>query len=530
MSFPVLKPGKTGDPSPTDSVVLAVYAPFGTDETLSHYPDGNTQQIVQHPLYHVMLKVAECGVHVCGLVDLAGDDTWIIEIPAGQPADVMVRSRWKQDMAHPETLAGFLRHVHKKHPSAAIVLTMEGHGAGYLPEIDPRALTARRLTTSENGTFGWNIGPANVAPVNADGSPLLPMGCPLLPMGCPLLPVNALPLSNWGIAAGLKAARDQGVPKISVIHFNNCFNMSVELLHTISPYAEYAAGYCNYNFFTAGIAYPPVFRRLKQDGSASTACFARWLTQSNHAVLASKHNHPTIGGVVELARMREIGERIDDLSDALLSALRSATPAERPTVVNQIRDAIKAAQQYDTEAGYGLETPDELTDIMSLAVQLQVPDFGKPPVRETAAALEKSLVGIKVYGDDDRPWVDTGEVWNFTDKSLAMNIFLPDPSLIGVWDWRSPYYLVVNPDPTPPVLQPAIIDFLKDTDWVDFLIELHKDVKFAQLLPPSIPEFPVFNRKFVPPRDGGGDDPKPPPPSDPPPPPPPPPFDPKRAA
>ena len=47
--------------------------------------------------------------------------------------------------------------------------------------------------------------------------------------------------------------------------------------------------------------------------------------------------------------------------------------------------------------------------------------------------------------------------------------------------------------------QPHIIDFLKVTDWVDFLIEYHKDSKeWVRLLPAAIPEFPVFNAKFDP--------------------------------
>jgi hypothetical protein len=81
-----------------------------------------------------------------------------------------------------------------------------------------------------------------------------------------------------------------------------------------------------------------------------------------------------------------------------------------------------------------------------------------------------------------------------------MNIFLPDPLRKGLWDWRSPYYLDVNPDPTRPRVQPHIIDFVKITDWVDFIIEYHKDVPFVGLLPAEIPEFPVFNARFEPPK------------------------------
>jgi hypothetical protein len=83
---------------------------------------------------------------------------------------------------------------------------------------------------------------------------------------------------------------------------------------------------------------------------------------------------------------------------------------------------------------------------------------------------------------------------------LAMNIFLPDPALQGLWDWRAPFYLEVNPDPTRPRIQPHIIDFVKVTDWVDFIIEYHKDVAFNALLPALLPVFPTFNAAFKPQR------------------------------
>jgi len=239
---------------------------------------------------------------------------------------------------------------------------------------------------------------------------------------------------------------------------------------------------------------------LQQAGSATPGELALWFAEGNQAVLAQKKHHPTAGGVVELARMQGIAERIDDLADALLSALRTAPAAARPTVVNRIREAIKEAQQYDTDAPMALETPDQLTDILSLATTLQKYDFGPHKVHSAALALQKALQGIKAYGENDRPWVAYDRRWNFSAPALAMNIFLPDPLLQGLWDWRSPFYLNVNPDPTLPLLQPLVIDFLKVTDWVDFIIEYHKETRFVGLLPAAIPEFPVFNARFEPPR------------------------------
>jgi hypothetical protein len=510
MKLPRLVPERGTQTSATDCVALVVYAPFGTDETLSTYPDGESQTLAQHPLYLGLLHISSQGVHVTALIDRVDDDTWLVEIEAGHPQNVKVTSQWKENMDSPRCLAGLLRRAHQTHPSAAMVLALEGHGAGFLPEVDRSKLTLANIT--DNGRIEWRLGAAagNPAlptgvPLLPTGVPLLPTGCPLLPTGCPLLPSNHMPLSTWGLGEALRLAGEAGVPKLSVIHFDNCFNMSVEVLHTVAPYAEYATGYPNYNFFTAGAGYPTVFGKLQQVGSATPGQMAQWFAEANHQVLVAKQHHPTAGCTVRLSRLHDIANGIDDLADALLAALRgAATVAERQGVVEKIRKAIVQAQQYDTEAGFTLDTPDELTDIYSLASSLLKYDFRPHPVHAACRALQDSLKGIKLYGDNDIPWVGYDQTppprWNFSSPQLAMNIFLPDPLLIGHWDWRSPYYLDVNPDPTKPLVQPHIIDFVKVTDWVDFLIEYHRDVKFVGLLAAEIPELPVFRPKFVAPK------------------------------
>jgi len=495
-----------------DSVVLAVYAPFGSDPVLSTFPDGSSQQLAQHPLVKSLLQIAGSGIHVTALIDLAEDDTYLIDVPAGQPAAMQTVSRWKQDMSSPNTLAGFLRHAHELQATSDVVLALEGHGAGFLPEIDHSKLTVANLTLQ--GQVEWHITNAGGSPVLPQGSPMLPQGSPMLPQGSPMLPASQMPLSTWGLGEALRQALDAGVPKLAAIHFNNCFNMSVEVLHTVAPHADYATGYENYNFFTAGAAYPAVFQKLAAAGSATAQQLAQWFADGNKDILAAKGNHPTVGCVVQLARLQAIVERIDDLADALLAALRTSTPAQRPAIVQKIRNAIRKAQQFDTNANMDLEAPDELTDIDSLATELLATDFAPFKVQQAAAGLRDALKDIKRYGAADAPWTDAGEFWDFSSKNLAMNIFLPDPLLLGLWDWRSPYYLDVNPDPTLPRVQPHIIDFVKVTDWVDFIVEYHKGQPFKGLLPAAIPEFPVFNARYEPPKGrrpdpcGDGDIPK----------------------
>jgi hypothetical protein len=504
----------------TQSTVLVVYAPFGSDATLSTYPDGDSQELAQHPLVRNLLLVAKQGVAVSALIDRVDEDAYLIEIPPNKPAAMRITSCWKLQMGDARTLAGLLRRTHANNPGAAIVLALEGHGAGFMPEIDRSKLTLRHIT--RQGTMGWwipreqtpdkpSIAPilADGSPMLPDGSPMLPDGSPMLPDGSPMLPNNHALLSTWGLGEALRSAQVAGVPKVAVLHLNNCFNMAAEVLHTVAPYAEYATGYINYNFFTAGDTYPGVFAQLKKAGKATPEQLATWFALGNYQKLKAKGNHPTAGGVVQLSRMQEISEKLDDMADALLSALRAASGSQRSAVVGQIRNAIARAQQLDTPSGGGfkLDVPDELTDLRSLAQALQATDFGPHPVAKTARALNQALGGILAYSESGQPWVDTSVTWNFV-QPMAMNILLPDPMLSGVWDWRSPFYMNVNPKPTEALVQPHVIEFLKVTDWVDFLQEYHLkadgNLHFIGLHPAVVPNFPVFKANFVPPVAGHG--------------------------
>jgi hypothetical protein len=501
-------PNPNGDDRCIDlrqGVTLAVFAPFGSDPELSTYPDGQSQDVAHHPLTRNLQKVAAAGVNVVALIDRYADDTWLVQIPAGQPSDITFLSQGKQDMLSPHTLANLAERAHRYAQKGSLILTIEGHGAGFLPDLDLTQLTLANVT--DNGAVEWRLGNGMTRPFKAEGpesgQPLIEEGSPVLPVGNPTSPTNHQALSTWAYGDALRSAECAGVPRVSVLHFNNCFNMSTEVLYTVAPYADFATGYCNYNFFTAGQAYPAVFEHLATVGAASAGQVARWFAAANHAVLLAAGHEPTVAGTVELARMREIAERLDDLSDALLAALRTSG-AERPQFIEKIKTAIERAQQYDSRPDYILEVPDELTDLDSLATELMLIDFTPYKVGPAAAALRQALCGIKQYGDVDSPWMDPAVVWNFSSKNLAMNIFLPDPMLNGLWDWRSQYYLDVNPDPGNPQVQPHIIDFVKVTDWVDFLIEYHRDTPFVGLLPALIPDMPLANAKYVPPPTDGG--------------------------
>jgi hypothetical protein len=489
MPLPQLTFSTSGTTS--NGVTLAVYAPFGTDAVLSTYPGTTPLTIRQHPLVLNLLEVAKRGVNVSALVDLVGDDTWLVEIAADKPTTPVYTARWKQDMDATRTLSGFLKYTRKKRPGTALVLAMAGHGAGYLPEIDTSQLTTEEIT--QDGTNEWLIRGSSGTPQKPGGAPLLPMGCPLLPMGCPLLPVNHMPLSTWGLGQALKDTLADGGLKIAVLHLDNCFNMSVELMHTISPYVDCAASYLNYNFFTAGSAYVQVFENLKLAGTASTLQMATWFAQGNRDQLAMAvpPRCPTVGSAVLLSRLPLIATRIDALAQALTAALTAAAPAQRPAVVDKIRVALSHAQKFDTQGTMSLDSTDELTDIYSLANALRNFDGNGQPVQTAAVNLAAALGAIKVYGEKGQPWPEPAVTWDFSQPTLAMNILCPDPALRGLWDWRSPYYLKTVTD----AVQPQLIDFLRNTAWVRFIVEYHRDVPFIGILPAAIPDYPIFKKK-----------------------------------
>ena len=447
--------------------------------------------------------VADTGVNVLALIDRVGEGTWLVHIPAGHSSKMVIESQRKLDMNSHRTLSDFLALAHRQFPDASLVLTFEGHGAGFLPDLDAREL--EHLRKSGDAHYEWRdgngisrlfhtTGPRANEPAEHTGAPILPIGNPTMPIGNPTMPTSHMAISTWALGEGMRVS---GVPKIAVIHFNNCFNMSVEVLHTVAPYAEYATGYCNYNFFTAGEAYPLVFKRVAAHGKCTAEELAKSFAAENHKVLLEAGHEPTVAGTVALSRMHGIAQKVDALSDALLADLRTAGETERPLVVARIQEAIVASQQYDSRSDYVLAAPDELTDLDSLATELHRV-FATGPVAAAAAELRTALSGIKQYGDAGSPWMNADSEWNFSSMNLAMNVFLPDPLLNGMWDWRSQYYLNVNPDPTKPAVQRHIIDFLKETTWVDFLIEYHKGTPFVGLLPALLPDMPVVHTKVDP--------------------------------
>jgi hypothetical protein len=306
---------------------------------------------------------------------------------------------------------------------------------------------------------------------------------------------------------------------LAVIHFDNCFNMSTEVLHTVAPYAQAADGFCNYGFFTAGQAYATAFEQLAAGGgSISSLELAKSLSLATHELFKSTGGgYPAVGGAVALGHMEAIVNGIDVLAAALVDMIGSGGDPAR----DLIQAAITQAQNYDTDYPLALETPDQLTDIYSFAVALMDLAAANAAVVQAAKELGALLQGIKTFGDVGIPAMDPDQkfTWDFSETTLAMNIYLPDPLRLGQWDWRASYYGDVKPEPFKvsligggtqelPPAQTGVIDFFKKKNWVLFLKAYHLHTKFNSFHVGRIPEAPPFDPKYVPPKEGtrgGGD-------------------------
>ncbi len=555
---PVVDLGRRKSAAPERGVTFAVYAAIGTDPVLSRFPASDPAApippIRQQALVRQLQRVAAEGANVCALVDVYGDATYLVEIPAFAPKAMVITSAWKQDMSDPHALAGFLVRAHQRFGCGAIVLSVEGHGTGYLPDLDPAlqapqlygtaqvggrvlpvkwilsrtkstlvedrsapplqaARPERREGPAKRGLTIPEMGLARAMPQapraggSGDESPPLGLTIPELGLNSPVQPGVRLPMTTWGYGEALRLASKAGVPTLAVIHFANCFNGSFELLHTVAPYALYATGYANYDFFTAGETYPAIFRRLRLAGGASAEQLAQWFARENGALLKSKGHHPIIGATVALKRMKPVADAVEALGGQLAAAIGGAGGA---TARQQVQDAATAAQHYDThpDPNYELQAPDQFVDLASFAARVQAA-FGSGPVADTAGTLLAAVGGFWQVGDRDWPWMSRSPhpTWDFSDKALGLNIFFPDPARQGLWDWRTPYYLAGTPPAGAPLVRRRQIAFLADPKrrgWVSLITAYHRQTAFVGFLPAQPPLFPVFKRDFKPGSDGPG--------------------------
>lgn len=498
-------------------LTLIVFAPFGADAELSTYPDGYSQALMQHPLMTRLWAISERGVNVVALIDRYGDDTYLVEMPACGPHCLRIESVWKQDMGSFRSLRGLLQHASKRYPHSRMILSMEGHGAGFWPDVDVTHL-APNNDNSYQQKIKWqldddeNATPKDAATGNGvDLSSVLPTKGGVLPTKGGVLPTKGgvlptkggvlpgAPISTFGMGRALYEAIAHGLPKLELIYFNNCFNFTIELLNTLVGTAKYAVGFPSYNFFTSGEALQHALDH-NQVLSWSAKELAERFVHANQDVLRLRDGHPTIGGLVSLDEIPTITGLVNQLGDTLISLL--------PAKVDDIQQAIVSALQYDASGDFNLDgSDDDISDLHNFAGALaNGPAFVDTPVQGIAAQLHTLTQPIKIYGEVAHPWVAPTKVWDYRGD-IGLSIFLPDPQRQGLLDWRTPYYM----DDGPSLLQPNLIRFLT-TDapqWVAFLRKYHEGVPAVNFKPVRRLVYPVFNLKAEVPPYKDNDNPQP---------------------
>lgn len=487
---------------------FVVYAPFASDENLSRYRNDDGT-LAGHPLFNALTAVAQQGTNVCAYIDLVDGPTWYVQGAALAPG-LLVMPAGKQDMERPQCLADLLQRARSAFPGTPLVLSLEGHGAGWLPHLDRSKITLEAaMDGGPLGPLRWRVTPdGGSAAGRADGNPIVGKGSPLLPAGSPFVATNHRPLSTMGLRMALQLGL--GNVRLAVLHLNNCFNLSFELLASIQPFAQFATSYANYNYFTAGMRYPDVLRPLP--AQPSPVQLARRFAEQNRAVLPAA-DHPTTGAAIMLSRLPATQQAFTGLARALVAALDAVAtqPAPRRVLVEAIRSALAGARHYDTWNDTRLDRHDELIDLPSLSRVLHGFTADGGAVALAAKALTATFLPLIVhrYGVKGWPWQIPHEgvappdpaqpevLWNFEGEKFSLNLLCPDPDLEGLWDWRSAFYLQTAACAAQPVLCP----FITTTGWRDFIEKYHTppgvEVREFVFRPARIPAYPVCNRPLT---------------------------------
>ena len=121
----------------------------------------------------------------------------------------------------------------------------------------------------------------------------------------------------------------------------------------MGPWTDFATGYANYDYYTAGAANPLAFRWLRsQPGSVTAEALARRFAEANPSD-PDEPNQPSIGATVPLRRMKPARQ---PSTGSRISSRRVPAPAlaEREQARAAVRAAAVASQHYDTEPGFAL--------------------------------------------------------------------------------------------------------------------------------------------------------------------------------
>ena len=252
-----------------------------------------------------------------------------------------------------------------------------------------------------------------------------------------------------------------GAWKFDILHYDACTMGMLEDAYQVRDLADYFIAYENLGWSVfAYQTYAPILER-----GGTTGDIAVGIAQAYHLALPKNPNNVS---AVDLSKVEQVRERLDDLSVELMRVL----PTQRNTIVA----ARKATQKFDSTDFLYLTTADEYSDLRHFAEQvaLLVPDAQvKTRAQVLMAAIDEYV--LISYNMSGQMYGQGYSVYNDLSHSSGVAIYLPNGSTSQ--EYR-------------PYCDDELFTMTADSSWDEFLDSLWLTYGVrgqTDILPPEIP-------------------------------------------
>jgi hypothetical protein len=208
-----------------------------------------------------------------------------------------------------------------------------------------------------------------------------------------------------------------------VLFLDACLMGMIETATEVQPYAGYLVA--GENLIWSRLPYEHYLAPSVLTPTTAPRTLAQAIVQ--HYNEPPPTNEPFTIAALELSRLPELVEQVNNLAQQLLTALDQGSTAEA-----HIRAAYAAAQKFDYDSSFILEPTDAYVDLADLAAQLLRPEyFINSNVTQAATQVRNQIVGgagvagmvvtTKAISGTNR-W--TKQPWSFAGAH-GLSIYLP---------------------------------------------------------------------------------------------------------
>jgi hypothetical protein len=340
---------------------------------------------------------------------------------------------WPVDnLGDSSNLAAFLIAAQRAYPNAGqVILSLVGHGGGWSPPA---------LGGQPSGHVGQ------------------PGGDPLGGMLWDNNPGSSLSTPELGTALRVsKAATERD---IDLLFLDACNMAMAEVAYEVRDSARYLLASPNWKW--TGFPYD---RHLAAAGSGDILEIGQTWLSNEAAYMSSFADEPFTYSLVNLAEIKTIRERLDDLAQALM---RPNGPLTTDAGRAAVLAAFATADRFDSNQDGVLNLEDNYIDLLSFTYALAAQFPNDTTVTNAANTLIGSLnMAIKAQeSKSGTPWRYPRNPWNWNNMG-GLSIYLP----IHQDDWRRRYY--------------GKLQFTQDGQWDEFL-----NAWWENRVPPNDPTCP----------------------------------------